>query len=104
MLVTFHTKAYADITMFGDVAVALLKMMGLSGAVPSAIHPEDIPEALQRLQAAVAKHETERSATQTSDQDEEGETPVTLSHRAMPLIELLQAALADHRDVMWDKG
>ncbi|MHB1236388.1 MAG: DUF1840 family protein, partial [Gallionella sp.] len=28
MLVTFTTKAYADITMFGDVALALLKMMG----------------------------------------------------------------------------
>jgi len=37
MLVTFTTKAYADITMFGDVAVAMLKMMGYSGTVPSAI-------------------------------------------------------------------
>jgi hypothetical protein len=30
MLVTFTTKAYANITMFGDVAVTLLKMMGHS--------------------------------------------------------------------------
>jgi hypothetical protein len=41
MLVTFTTEAYADITMFGDVAVALLKMMGHSGTVPSAIRAED---------------------------------------------------------------
>ena len=31
MLATFTTKAYANITMFGDVAVTLLKMIGHSG-------------------------------------------------------------------------
>ena len=35
MLVTFTTNAYADITMFGDVALAMLKMMGHSGTVPA---------------------------------------------------------------------
>jgi len=33
MLVTFTTDAYADITMFGDVALTLLKMMGHSKTV-----------------------------------------------------------------------
>jgi hypothetical protein len=33
MLVTFTTDAYADITMFGDVALAMLKMMGHSATV-----------------------------------------------------------------------
>lgn len=28
MLVTFTTKVHADIPMFGDVALAMLKMMG----------------------------------------------------------------------------
>jgi hypothetical protein len=28
MLVTFTTDTYADITMFGDVALTMLKMMG----------------------------------------------------------------------------
>jgi len=43
MLVTFTTKAYADITMFGDVAVAMLKMMGHSTTVPGAIVAEEVP-------------------------------------------------------------
>jgi len=43
MLVTFITKAYADITMFGDVAVAMLKMMGHSTTVPGAIVAEEVP-------------------------------------------------------------
>mgnify|MGYP000668141875 CR=1 FL=1 len=57
MLVTFSTDAHADITMFGDVALKLLKLMGRSGRVPGAILPEDIPEALQRLRAGIAAEE-----------------------------------------------
>ena len=46
MLVTFSTTAYADITMFGGVAVTLLEMMGHSGTVPGAILTADLPAAL----------------------------------------------------------
>jgi hypothetical protein len=53
MFVTFTTEAYADITMFGDVAVSLLKKMGHSGTVPSAILAADIRAALSRLKAAI---------------------------------------------------
>ena len=45
MLVTFTTDAYADITMFGDVALAMLKMMGHSTTVPGAILAADVPAA-----------------------------------------------------------
>ena len=34
MLVTFSCPAYANIMMFGDVAVRLLELMGHSGTVP----------------------------------------------------------------------
>ena len=37
MLVTFTTSAYANITMFGDVALHLLKLMGHSATVPGAL-------------------------------------------------------------------
>jgi hypothetical protein len=37
MLITFSCSAYADITMFGDVAVRLLRLTGHSGTVPGAI-------------------------------------------------------------------
>ena len=49
MLVTFTCEAYADITMFGDVAQHLLTLMGHSGTVPGAILAEDVPAALHRL-------------------------------------------------------
>ncbi|MFY9974144.1 MAG: DUF1840 domain-containing protein, partial [Chromatiaceae bacterium] len=56
MLVTFKTEAYANITMFGEVAVTLLKLMGHSGTIPGALLAEDVPTALARLKAAVAEH------------------------------------------------
>ena len=101
MLVTFRTKAYSNITLFGDVAVTLLKLMGHSGTVPSAIKAEDVPAALGRLRAAIAKQKTApRDAEQ--DQDDDVEPVVALAHRALPLMELLQAAAAQNSDVMWD--
>jgi len=103
MLVTFHTKAYGDITMFGDVAVKLLKLMGHSGTVPSAIKPEDIPEALKRLKRAVADDVAATSDSgQDDDEDENREKPVSLKNRAFPLIQMLEAAEKDDVPVMWD--
>ncbi len=97
MLVTFTTDAYADITMFGDVALTLLKMMGHSGAVPSAILAADVPAALSRLTAAI---ESAKAVPPVDDEDED-EPQVSLSNRALPLIDLLTAAAQAGSDVMW---
>ena len=96
MLVTFQTKAYANITMFGDVAIKLLKLMGHSGTVPSAIEPEDIPAALERLRNGIAAYVPE-----DNPQEDEGEAPVSLRNRAFPLIELLEAAAREQVPVIW---
>jgi len=97
MLVTFTTDAYADITMFGDVALAMLKMMGHSGTVPSAILATDVPAALSRLTAGI---EAVKAAPSVDEVDED-EPQVSLSNRALPLINLLTAAVKDGCDVMW---
>lgn len=103
MLVKFQTKAYATITMFGDVAVILIKLMGHSGSVPGALLAEDVPAALARLKAAVSEHPDEPldPASHVAPRDDEGQH-VSLAHRALPLIELLTAAAADHENVMWE--
>jgi hypothetical protein len=95
MLVTFTTKSYADITMFGDVAVALLKMMGHSGTVPSAISAEDVPVALDRLKTAI---NAGKGAQATGGKEDEA---VSMANRALPLINLLTSAAKDKCDVMW---
>lgn len=99
MLVTFTTKAYADITMFGDVALALLKMMGHSGTVPGAILAEDVPEALERLKRGIdVAKAAERKDEKAGETDE---PPVSIALRALPLVDLLATAAKRKCDVMW---
>ena len=104
MLVTFKTEAHANITMFGDVGVALIKLMGHSGTVPGALMPEDVPAALERLEAAVAAApEATLDPEGPRHGDGESDEPrVSLAHRALPLIELLKDAAARQKYVMWE--
>ena len=97
MLVTFTTDAYADITMFGDLALAMLKMMGHSTTVPGAILAADVPAALSRLTAAI---EAEKASPPVVDKDT-NEPAVSMAHRALPLIDLLAAAAKPESNVMW---
>jgi hypothetical protein len=89
--------------MFGDVAVRLLKLMGHSGTVPSALLAEDVQAALERLEAAVEANE-QLPEPDESAQREDDEPAVSLPHRALPLIELLKAAAKAKCNVMWDSS
>ncbi len=97
MLVTFTTDAYADITLFGDVALAMLKMMGHSATVPGAILAEDVPAALSQLTASI---EADKSTPPVEDKDAD-EPVVSKAHRALPLIGLFAAAAKAESNVMW---
>ena len=100
MLVTFTTDAYANITMFGDNALDMLKMMGHSATVPGAIRAEDVPEALSRLKAA-----TESGNIPPPTANRKTDVPeVSMAHRVPPLIDLLSAAAKAKSQVMWDKS
>ena len=99
MLVKFTTEVHADITMFGDVALAMLKMMGHSATVPGAILASDVPAALSKLTAAI---EAEKESAPEEQQDDEAEPVVSMAHRALPLIDLLTAAAKAECNVMWE--
>ncbi|WP_221075140.1 DUF1840 domain-containing protein [Agarivorans aestuarii] len=101
MLITFRCKAYANVTMFGDIGLALLKMMGHSGSVPGAIRAEDVAEALSQLKAELAA-QAQAEQSNADENDAELEPVISLSTRAQPLIELLSSALKKQCDVMWD--
>lgn len=102
MLVTFTTDAYADITMFGDVATTLLNMMGHSGTVPGAILAADVPAALERLKTALAEEKLKEPPENIDkEHDEDDEPVVSIETRALPLAELLAAAAKAGSNVMW---
>jgi hypothetical protein len=98
MLVTFKTDFHADITMFGDVALSMLKMMGHSGTIPSAILAANVPQALSRLMNAIDQ-ENSPPALDESDADQQ---TISMCQRARPLISLFSAAVKSKSNVMWE--
>jgi len=101
MLITFTSDAFENIVMFGDVAKTLLKLMGHSGTVPGALLPGEIPQALSLLEERLKKN-SKNAPTQKADDDFE-EVDVSLSHRAIPLINMLKSAEKQQCPVTWDE-
>lgn len=101
MLVTFSCDAHENITMFGDDAVRLIKMMGHSGTVPSALMANDVPNALVRLEQAVEKEKSKQSKDSSVQSEYDEEHKINLSQRAWPLLELLRDAARAKCKVMW---
>ncbi len=109
MLVRFHSKASGSIMMFGDIAVELLRFMGMSGMVPGAVLARDVPEALRRLRQAVDSPEGDRiprpPLSKVNDREEEEDdriVTINLRTRAHPLLQLLETAVAEECAVVWE--
>ncbi|MCP4334246.1 MAG: DUF1840 domain-containing protein [Gammaproteobacteria bacterium] len=99
MLITFKSRAYANITMFGDVGLKMLEMMAFGSSVPGAISAEDVTQALDNLEQGLSKvtHHPQSAGAEAEDQ------PSTNLHtRALPLLELLHAAIEDESAVRWE--
>ncbi|MCP4238602.1 MAG: DUF1840 domain-containing protein, partial [Aestuariibacter sp.] len=93
-------KSYANITMFGEVGIKMLEMMDYGVKVPGGIVAAGVGHALRNLKQALAQLPvTAESGTEEADDDQ---PKVPLSTRAMPLLELLQSAIADENEVRWE--
>jgi hypothetical protein len=109
MIVRFSTRLGA-FTMHGDAAVTLLQAMGHSGTVPGAILAADLPAALAQLRAALAAQVDEpppadRDAWDDESQDAEKRAPpISLRMRAVPLLEMIETAIARDSDLMWERS
>jgi hypothetical protein len=104
MLVKFSSIKTESITMFGDSAVALIRMMGATGAVPGALNADDIPAAIKSLRERLQAAPEMEVAVDDESQDREREPPINLATRAIPLLDLLQRAAAAKVPVMWEKA
>ncbi|CDZ77093.1 hypothetical protein BN59_01375 [Legionella massiliensis] len=100
MLVTFSCEEYENITMFGDVAKKLLSLMGHSAAIPGALVADDIPAALSNLKKGIEQDSSENSAENQQDYEDD-EPPISLAHRAVPLIGMLEAAAKKKCSILW---
>ncbi len=107
MLVTFKSKAAADIPMYPEHAKMLLSLVGKSLEPESApqgiITAAEAPAALAKLKAAAdASRKSEKGgATKEGDEQPGQAISVGLAQRAFPLIDMLDRAVKEKRDIVW---
>lgn len=109
MLVNFKTKKVADVMMFAEHAMPILRSGGR--AFPDGfpergvITAEQLPEMIRGIEAALAKSPEVEPDHHHDDPDRDPvhpmSQPVSLRQRAYPLLDMLRQAAAAQDDVMW---
>jgi hypothetical protein len=108
MIVIFKSDAAGDVIMFGDVAHRLMKIMGKDVTAKGIVTVEQLPDAIARLEAAITEDkarfagvaEEERPLSEVGARGELRPF-VTLTQRAVPLLELLQWSLKKKKPMTW---
>ncbi len=104
-MIKFSSSAAGDFSLFDAPARELLRMAGRLDAARGAIGADEVPAALQALQAALSHLPAAPPATAATDDANDDEAPepaISLRQRAYPLIEMLERAAARRVPVLWD--
>ena len=106
MLVTFKSKAAAEVLMYGIHAKPILDLLG-KDIGRGVITADEAGEAIRRIESEIAmRHDQEEKAAKARDPEGE-DVPdprgnnVSFGTRAYPLLEMLRAADRAHEFVMW---
>ena len=111
MLVKFSTS-FGQLLMQGEPAVALIKLGGHSGTVPSAVLAAELPGFLAKLQAGLELQGDQVSPPPPvkepgggwEDEAEPREQPIKLRLRAVPMLDMLNTAIRQQSDLLWEKA
>jgi hypothetical protein len=111
MLVKFSTR-FGELVMQGEPAVALIRLGGHSGTVPSAVLAAELPEFLAKLRAGLELQGDQVSPPPPAkepgrgweDEEERSERPIKLRLRAVPLLDMLDTAIRQQSDLLWEKA
>lgn len=112
MLVTFKSKAAAEVMMYEEHAKRILDLLN-KDVKRGIITSEEAPKAVAELEAEIAESRLHPASEEMrrdvmahhgeEGDDNEHEPPeyVSFATRAYPLLEMLRAARNEGQDVMW---
>ena len=112
MLVTFKSKAAAEVLMYEEHAKRILDLLH-KDVKRGIITAAEMPNAIAAVEAEIAEgrmhhppEEVQRDALahqgeEPEDNEHEPVEFVSFSTRAYPLLEMMRAAQHDHKDIMW---
>ena len=107
MLFKFKSKACADLIMLEADGRRILRAMTGDAPVQGIVPWAEMPQALARLEAAVAEDEAQREARrqEAAERGQEAghEDPqaVRLAQRAAPMAQMLRRSMAEEADLVW---
>lgn len=108
MLITFKSKAAAEVLMYAKHAQPILDLLG-KDVSRGVITAEESGNAIAKIEAEIARRkqadaaQEAAAADQAADNDADVVRPIHVSFatRAFPLLEMLRAAHRDREFVMW---
>lgn len=103
MLITFKSHAAQDLIMMKDLAITLLGIIGKHLGERGVITTEEMPRAIQKLEAAVsdAKKSHPANPSVTDKDDEPEDEPLHLGQRAYPFLDMLRLSQKEGANVLW---
>ncbi|MFT4888115.1 MAG: hypothetical protein ACJA2D_002363 [Pseudohongiellaceae bacterium] len=107
MFIKFESNGSAPFVMPSGIAQQLISMMGQAKNIDGSISGPAILDAISKLEKALVQHSTDEEMEllnrkdERSSEDNEAEQPLRTSVRAVPLMEMLQAAKQADSFVMW---
>ena len=104
----FKSRAAGDLIMLEPNGRQILGILGRTDAAAQAqgiLLPEHMPEAIEKLQAAIQADEDHR-ARLVQEAQAKGETPprfegVSLRQRALPFIEMIKRCHQADKEIVW---
>ena len=106
MLYKFQCKKSADVLMLEDLTSRIFEVIDRPLEAKGVFLVEQLPVAIQRLEAAIAEDEKLRKEMLEEKSDNQEGSPPKVKHdrlgqRAFPFIKLLKEALANNEMVIW---
>ncbi len=109
MLVVFHSKAAAEVLMFAQHALPILKAAGkpYTDTLPErgVITREQLPDAIKGIEQAMSIDEESDDIDGVDDNDSRKHPisqSVSFRRRAFPLLAMLRLSLEEDADVVWE--
>jgi hypothetical protein len=99
MIYKFQSKAAGDVIMLGPHGDHLLSVLGREPAPKGIIEVAHMPEALARIEAAIAADEEARSAN--TDEERAPDEAVGLRQRLWPMVEMIHLSQAEDTPIVW---
>ncbi|TFW10419.1 DUF1840 domain-containing protein [Oxalobacteraceae bacterium OM1] len=112
MLVTFKSKAAAEVLMYEEHAKRILDLLG-KDVHRGVLTAEEMPNAVAKLEAEVGESRRHSAAEEVKrdvlahhgeagdDNEHEPAEYVSFATRAYPLLEMMRAAQHDRTDILW---